>query len=150
VPSFNVRLVGLGRQRLATSRDSKSDRTCQHSRSYSEPAIKRWIPQRSINVLGHLGLRLKAAEKVGIDLYSPPPFVIPSHGSFGDVPFVPPRFPDPKGLTFPEHQTLGFQVCQRLVQFQRHTAVGTCRLEVHHDGVRVRGLRHDYRLPQSS
>ena len=42
VPSVNVPLVGLGRRRIATSRDSKSDRTCQHSRSYSGPAIKRW------------------------------------------------------------------------------------------------------------
>jgi hypothetical protein len=100
-------------------------------------------------VLGHLGLRLKASEEVGIDLHSPPPFVAPSNGSFGDVPFVPPRFPDPKGLTFPENQTLGSEVCQRLVQFQRHTAVGTCRLEVHHDGVRVRKVSHAYRLPQS-
>ena len=39
---FNVRLEGLGRRRIATSRDSKSDRTRQHSRSYSGPAIKRW------------------------------------------------------------------------------------------------------------
>ncbi len=50
--AVNVPLVGLGRRRLATSRDSKSGRTYQHSRSYSGPAIKRWIPQRSINVLG--------------------------------------------------------------------------------------------------
>jgi hypothetical protein len=31
---FNVRLEGLGRRRFATSRDSKSDRTRQHSRRY--------------------------------------------------------------------------------------------------------------------
>jgi len=31
---FNVPLEGLGRRRLATPRDFKSDRTCQHSRSY--------------------------------------------------------------------------------------------------------------------
>jgi hypothetical protein len=41
VPSFNVPLVGLGRRRLATSRDSKPGRTCQHSRSYLGPAINR-------------------------------------------------------------------------------------------------------------
>ena len=44
--AFNVRLVGLGRRRLATSRDSKSDRTCQHSRSYLGPAVKRWAYSR--------------------------------------------------------------------------------------------------------
>jgi len=43
--AVNVRLEGLGRRRLATSRDSKSDRTCQHSRSYLGPAVKRWIPR---------------------------------------------------------------------------------------------------------
>ena len=42
MPSFNVPLEGLGRRRLATSRGSKSDRTRQHSRSYSGPAVKRW------------------------------------------------------------------------------------------------------------
>ena len=40
--AVNVPLEGLGRRRLATSRDSKSDRTRQHSRSYLGPAIKRW------------------------------------------------------------------------------------------------------------
>jgi len=40
--AINVPLEGLGRRRLATSRDSESDRTCQHSRSYLGPAIKRW------------------------------------------------------------------------------------------------------------
>ena len=54
VPYFNVRLESPGRLRLATSRDSKSDRTHQHSRSYLGPAIKRWIPQRSINVRGQV------------------------------------------------------------------------------------------------
>ena len=34
VPSAKVSLDGHGRRRLATSRDSKSDRTYQHSRSY--------------------------------------------------------------------------------------------------------------------
>ena len=38
-----MQLEKLGRRRLATSRDSKSDRTRQHSRSYLGPAIKRWI-----------------------------------------------------------------------------------------------------------
>ena len=42
MPSFNVPLEGLGRRRLATSRDFKSGRTHQHSRSYFGPAIKRW------------------------------------------------------------------------------------------------------------
>ncbi len=51
---FNVRLEGFGRRRVPTSWDSESDRTCQHSRSYLGPAIKRWIPQRSINVLGQV------------------------------------------------------------------------------------------------
>ena len=46
VPSFNVPPEGLGRRRLATSRGSKSDRTCQHSRSYSGPAIKRWTLEK--------------------------------------------------------------------------------------------------------
>ena len=41
VPSFNVQMEGLGRRRLATSGHSKSDRTRQHSRSYSGPVIKR-------------------------------------------------------------------------------------------------------------
>ena len=65
VPSFNVPLEGLGRRRLATSRDSKSDRTCQHSRSYFGPAIKRWIPQRSINVRGHSKTRAGALQRSG-------------------------------------------------------------------------------------
>src|ERR1700733_15625562 len=46
-----VQLVGLGRRRFATSRDSKSDRTGQHSRSYSGPAIKRWI-LREVSMYG--------------------------------------------------------------------------------------------------
>ena len=40
--AVKVPLGGLGRRRFATSRDSKSDRTCQHSRNYSGPTIKRW------------------------------------------------------------------------------------------------------------
>ena len=55
--AVKVPLEGLGRRRFATSRDSKSDRTGQHSRSYLEPAIKRWTPQRSINELGHPGFK---------------------------------------------------------------------------------------------
>ena len=56
VPSFNVRLEGLGRRRLATSRDSKSDRTCQHSRSYFGPAIKRWTLREVSMYGGRVGL----------------------------------------------------------------------------------------------
>ena len=41
----------LGRRRLATSRNSKSDRTCQHSRSYLGPAIKRWT-LREVSMYG--------------------------------------------------------------------------------------------------
>ena len=49
--AFNVRLEGLGRRRLATSRDSKSGRTNQHSRSYFGPAIKRWT-LREVSMYG--------------------------------------------------------------------------------------------------
>ena len=51
VPSFNVRLEGLGRRRLATSRDFKSGRTCQHSRSYLGPEVKRWT-LREVSMFG--------------------------------------------------------------------------------------------------
>ena len=56
---FNVRLEGLGRRRFATSRDSKSDRTCQHSRSYSGPAIKRWTLREVSMYGGRPGVSLR-------------------------------------------------------------------------------------------
>ena len=63
VPSFNVRLEGLGRRRFATSRDSKSDRTCQHSRSYLGPAIKRWTLREVSMYWGRCANGKKLAER---------------------------------------------------------------------------------------
>src|ERR1700683_538493 len=62
--AVNVPLEGLGRRRLATSRDSKSGRTNQHSRSYFGPAIKRWIPREvSMN-----GVATRDTQTTGLNL----------------------------------------------------------------------------------